>query len=273
MAKRELTWVLQDNAIGHADLVALTNCIRDLNHRVELLRVIPFIHEPADPLPVMDGPCVVYGSSGLVKLGHRENWRPCGWDGETFELDFVNRSLGGFALNSDAQKTTWSSTFETAMENDWKKVFVRPVSETKEFPGRVFQVEQLREWVKQLKTSGYFEERDNDAMVGPALRLGREWRVFVVDGKQISGCKYADQGMPNSQPELPIDVANFVDEALSTFTPAKCFVVDVAEVIECSRRILKVVEFNSINSAGFYDCDRRKIVRSVSNFALNAFDD
>lgn len=271
MQQEELTWVLQSNAIGNDDQLSLADCIQKSGHKVELIRVIPFIHEPADPLPKIEGPCVVYGSSGLVKLGHKANWFPCGWDGETFELDTVNQSLGELALNFEAIKTVWSKAWQIASANNWDLVFVRPVSETKEFPGKVFNINQLREWAEKLEHSGYFETNDNPAMIGPAVKLGREWRVFVVHEQQVTGCEYANRGIPEAIASLPSEVTDFVAQTLRVFTPAPCFVIDVAEVFSDSGSTLKVVEYNSINSSGFYACDKTAIVEELSKFALSNF--
>jgi len=271
MRNQKLTWVLQSNAIGEEDQSSLINCILKLGHKVELLRVIPFIHEPADTLPKIDGPCIVYGSSGLLKLGRSKSWMPCGWDGKAFELDVANGVLGKTALNFGAIKTVWSKTYKTALLNGWKTVFVRPVSETKEFPGQIFEIEQLQNWIVKLDESGYFKDNDNPALIGPALTLGREWRVFIVDGKQISGCQYANCGIPEAKASLPHTVTDFVEKSLQIFSPAPCFVVDVAEVFENDKNVLKVVEYNSINSAGFYASDKVAIVEALSNFALSNF--
>lgn len=219
-------------------------------------------------MPIIDGRCIVYGSSGLVKIGHNAKWWPCGWDGNAFELDTVNRSLGDMALNSGAIKTVWSQIFRVASQIGWKTVFVRPASETKEFPGQVFEIDDLAEWVSKLKVAGYFEAHDNPAMVGPVLQLGREWRIFVVDGQQISGCQYAEEGIPQSQLSVPSEVVEFVGQSLQVFKPASCFVVDVAEVVGDEKTALKVVEYNSINSAGFYMCDKTKVVKALSTFVL-----
>jgi len=271
MDKVKLTWVLQSNAIGEVDQHVLSDCILKSGHAVELLRVIPFSHEPADPLPTIEGPCIVYGSSGLVKLGHAASWLPCGWDGNAFEIDEVNRSLGEFALNSGALRTTWSQTYDIAKSKNWDSVFVRPVSETKEFPGQVFKTRELKDWVEKLNSSGYFDTNDNPAMVGPELALGREWRVFVVGGKQIAGCQYANRRTSESRNSLPIEVSNFVEQSLQTYNPAPCFVIDIAEVFEDETWVLKVVEYNSINSAGFYECDKLAIVTELSSFVLSNF--
>ena len=111
----------------------------------------------------------------------------------------------------------------------------------------------------------------NPAMIGPAVKLGREWRVFVVHEQQVTGCEYANRGIPEAITSLPSEVTDFVAQTLRVFTPAPCFVIDVAEVFSDSGSTLKVVEYNSINSSGFYACDKTAVVEELSKFALSNF--
>ena len=55
------------------------------------------------------------------------------------------------------------------------------------------------------------------------------------------------------------------------YRPAPYFVVDIAEVHLEEHRQLQVVEFNSINSAGWYACNINEIVQSLSEFVLLHF--
>lgn len=261
-----LTWVLQANVLGQSDIESLSSSIRTRGMRLETLRIVPFSHEPADPMPEIDGPCIVYGSSGLLALARGVGWLPAGWDGVNFEADVVRKRLGRYALNSAGLRASWSNVADVARSRGWQRVFVRPDSETKEFPGRVFALPDLEDWIQKLGQADYFADNDNAVVVGPALELGREWRVFVVSDEQVSTCQYADQGVSRQLPGGPEHVAEFVTGVTGVYRPAPCFVVDVAEVMEDGNRKLRVVEFNSINSAGFYLCDIDKIVDRVSAF-------
>ena len=92
----------------------------------------------------------------------------------------------------------------------------------------------------------------------------------MVGNELTSGCCYANGGVPSSSPGISNEVVEFVKNALRIYSPASCFVIDVAEVIDGKNRNLKVVEYNSINSAGFYACDKLLIVKALSNFVLEA---
>jgi len=271
MKFNNLTWVLQSNAICDSDLKYLSECIEKHKIRLELLKIIPFSHEPAGSKPEIIGPCIVYGSSGLLKTAHRFGWVPSGWGGEQFDAHFVNKRLGKLSLNHRAKRTIWSEAEGVARSQNWRRVFVRPDSETKEFPGKVFEIEELGLFLRKLKKSGYLKDNDNAAIVAPAVSLGREWRIFVVDGKQISACQYASDGHLDESSGCPEEVTKFVSAVLKIHQPAPCFAVDVAELQNSEEYNLRVVEFNSINSAGFYRCNIDKVVFQLSKYVSDNY--
>lgn len=263
-----LTWVLQNNAIGEPNYSALTTTLLKLGVNVEAITVIPFSHLSADPLPTINGPCIVYGSSGLLKVANKAKWSPAGWDGHAFQIDVANDKLGNKMLNHAALITEWSKIYDVAKQQKWDNVFTRPVSETKEFAGQTYNLSTLKIWINKLNDSGYFEHNDNLAIIAPIQNIGREWRVFVIDNKLVSMCQYALNGKPNQQTHVPTEMTTFLEDALKIYSPSPCFVVDVAEIFDNNKTQLKIVEFNSINSAGFYACDIATIVTELSKFAI-----
>lgn len=264
----DLTWVLQSNAIGKRDLDLMTTVINESGFHVEALCVIPFSHQPADPVPNITGPCLVYGSSGLLKFAHQAGWKPAGWDGPQFEVEFVNERLGNLALNHDAILTVWSDALSVVQAKGWKKVFIRPNSETKDFPGQIFEVVELASWIGKLEHAQYFENNDNAVVVAPIKDIRREWRAFVVNGDLVSMCQYAVSGSYKPALEVPTELKEFLYKILGKFQPAPCFVADVAEVSIDEQWHLRVIEFNSINSAGFYLCDIKTLIKKMSAYAL-----
>lgn len=269
VAGDDLTWVLQQGAIGAADRDRLAAAIRAGGWRLEELAVVPFSHEPAGPVPSIAGPCLVYGSSGLLALARRLGWSPAGWDGEGFAASAVARELGPLALNGEARAVPWSRAAEAAEAAGWGRVFVRPDAEAKEFAGRTMDAADLAAWVGRLRAQGYFAERDPAVLVGPVRRLGREWRLFLVDGRVVASGQYAQGGEPARGPEAPAEALDLAHEALAHHAPAPALVMDVAEVEEADGRwALRVVELNSINSAGFYGCDPIPVVMALSALAV-----
>jgi hypothetical protein len=271
VAYGDLTWVLQ-RGLGKRDLTRLAAAIDTLGFRREEVAVVPFSHEAASPLPHIEGPCLVYGSGGLLALARRQGWQPAGWDGEGFSASRVAAALGPLALNHEAVLTTWSGIAAAGRAQGWTHVFVRPDAETKEFAGRVMRVDELEAWVAQLRAIGYLKESDSAALVAPPRTLGREWRLFVVEGKVVASSQYARGGEPAIGPPAPSDVLAFADEALHRHAPAPALVLDVAEVRTRAGWEPCVVELNSINSAGFHGCDPGPIVAALSDLAIRSKD-
>ncbi|NRA87757.1 MAG: ATP-grasp domain-containing protein [Rhizobiales bacterium] len=239
--------------------------------KLETVTIIPFSHQISGTTPNIDGYSIVYGSSGLLKVAHAENWFPAGWDGVNFQIDVAHNHLGKMMLNHAAIKTKWSEAYKVALAKEWQNIFIRPISETKEFPGQTFSLNNLYVWINKLKNTDYFIENDNDAIIGPVLNIGREWRIFIIDGEQVTMCQYANRGQSDRIAQCPEAVLNFLKQALKIYQPASCFVVDVAEVFINNTIELKIIEFNSINSAGFYACGIDVIVDRLSKFAIKSF--
>ncbi len=208
----------------------------------------------------------MYGSSGLLKVAHEAGWIPGGWDGPQFGARIVNQQLGAHSLNFDATITSWSEVALVARMKGWSRVFVRPESETKEFPGTLYDVGDLELWVNSLREAEYLNENDSEALVGPVQTIGREWRIFVVDGEPVSICQYAPNGYPKLASDGPSELTEYVSSVLRMHKPAPCFVLDVAEVLLDEQLEYRVVEFNSINSSGFYLCDIDKVVGRLSEY-------
>jgi hypothetical protein len=263
----DLTWVLQ-RGLGERDRSRLAEAIDALGLRREEVAVVPFSHEAASPLPAIEGPCLVYGSGGLLALARAQGWRPAGWDGDGFSGSRVAEAVGPLALNHGAVLTTWSGTATAARAQGWTRVFVRPDAETKEFAGRVIGVDALEAWVGQLRAVGYLEESDSPALVSPARTLGREWRLFVVERKVVGSSQYARRGEAELGPPAPPNVLAFAGEALCRHAPAPALVLDVAEVWAGGEWQPRVVELNSINSAGLHGCDPGPIVAALSDLAI-----
>lgn len=260
------TWVLQADAFSPGEFLALRNAAFRLGCPVEQVRIVPFSHEPVERVPHVDGPCIVYGSGGMLDLARSCGWAPGGWDGPAFSMRRAIEALGSLALNADAVFTTYSHASAELEGLEWSSAFLKPDAESKEFPGEVYTRAGLKEHVQRLSTIGYFEERDNAVLLAVPKRLRREWRVFVVAGRVVEASLYAVCGSPARERGAPEAVLEAARDAARIYAPAPVFVIDIAEVVEDQvPPLLKIAEYNSFNSSGFYACDIETIVAAVTD--------
>lgn len=264
-------WIIQHNAIGDTDLSRLLKAIKNNGMEAKTVTVIPFSHELSGDLPIVDRPCICYGSSGLLRLANKLSWKPAGWDGSGFSQEATVESLGNLCLNADTKFGLWSEILSIAEKQKWQKIFVRPSEETKEFAGQTYSISEFREWWHKLKNINYFEDHDALACIAPAKKIGQEWRLFVIDNKIVTGSLYATESKPNRSELVPDKVIDFAKSIIDVYQPAPCFVLDIAETLDNNKSTMKVVEFNSINSAGFYEADTNSIVISLSNYISEHF--
>ena len=227
---------------------------------------MPFSHEPIGEPPGVTGRCIVYGSSGMMNLARRMVWSPGGWDGPAFSMQRLIEELGSLALNADAVVTPYSKAAETIQRLGWGEIFIRPDAERKEFPGELCSVDQVRSLIQRLDDVDYFAGGDNPIILATPKSLGREWRAFVVDGKVVEISLYAEGGEPTRRRGAPDAVVSMVTRVAEIYAPAPVFVADIAEALDDRQPQLRVVEYNSFNSSGFYACSIERVAAAVTKY-------
>jgi hypothetical protein len=111
-------------------------------------------------------------------------------------------------------------------------------------------------------------------MISSVKTIISEYRMFIVDGKVVTGSMYkrGNQVIANEyvEPLVYEFTQKMVDEWQSKVdcrlipevrVPAKAFVIDIA----VTPFGMKVIEINNINSAGFYDADVQKIIMAIED--------
>ena len=257
-----LTWLLQDGDVSVEATDAVADTARRLGHSVEKVRVVPFSHEPASPLPSIDGPCITYGSTGLLQLARRAGLIPGGWDGPTFSMSSLLEAFSELMLNEGAVFCPHSQAAARATDLGWNRVFVKPDSESKAFAGGVTEVRLLHERIDAMHGVGYFDDRDDPVLIAPVVGIEEEWRAFVVDGRVVASSSY----LAATKAGAPDHVVRFIEEAVARHAPAPVFVLDIARRLDGQ---LRIVEANSANSSGFYACDVSSVVSAVSDHVLS----
>lgn len=98
-----------------------------------------------------------------------------------------------------------------------------------------------------------------DVIVSTVKQIYREYRIFVVAGKAITGSTYKVGRRAEISELIDEDVYNYVETIIQKWAPAASFVIDVS----LGPDGLKVIEFNNINSSGFYAVNMDKYVQAI----------
>ena len=94
---------------------------------------------------------------------------------------------------------------------------------------------------------------EKDVVLCNPKPIQAEWRWFIVNGKIVSGSMYRCHGQLRNIRETDPAVIEEAQALADMWLPFDTVVMDTA-ITEDSNDV-KVIEFNCINSSGFYDND------------------
>ncbi len=202
---------------------------------------------------------VVYGSTRLAKFAKQSRWKGS-FLNENFNVNIWQRNrhdmLNNFSM--EHQLKNIGSVLKTL---ELRSTFMRPVTGSKAFNGGVFDEISITELLKTV---------NGDVMVSisPLVTIYEEYRFFIVDGAVISGSLYRKNNTPIRQLVTSTAMMDTAQRFADKWLPHECCVMDLAltSTYAQTQKHFKIIEFNCLNSSGFYDCDTLKIVNAVNKY-------
>lgn len=260
-----VTWAVQTNLLNAIDVEAIRCACLDQGHLFTSLKTIPFSNELPDIST--NSPTIFYGSARqTILIARSGRWNP----GVFFDdADFCYRAychnLGEVMLNHDARRMSAhevaSSPASLAPDATY---FVRPDADDKAFAGTLMTGEELVEWATRLTTLDTEMMLDAPMVIATPRTIHTEWRVFMSGEEVITSSRYRVHGALSVLAHTPEDVLKFASTCAKTWHPARAYVMDIARMEDGT---LRVIEFNGINSSGFYAADIPAIIASLSMLA------
>ncbi|MES3024805.1 MAG: ATP-grasp domain-containing protein [Pseudomonadota bacterium] len=244
-------WVIQKNIFKPGNFDLLVNAL----DRLEIKHTSVFIKNgTSDMTPdvIPAGKIYICGAIKLTKIANERGWSPGSFLNEKFNFDLWREKLGVEMLNFDLVK----GSLATVPTGGAEKFFIRPLEDNKAFDGMVIDQETLAEW-RRDPAKAYLS--DLEVIVSPVKTIYREYRLFVVDKKVVTGSVYKVGGRPEISPLVDADAIVYAEAIIAKWTPADSFVIDIA----LGEHGMQVIEFNNINSSGFYASDVAKYAAAI----------
>ena len=239
-------WVIHASVFSRLNLTRLTTVL----DRADLPYTLVIIDHEGVPVPEVNpsGSVYVCGAWRAAGLAEQRGWEPCTFLNENFAVDVWLTEIADELLNDTARNgTVGSIKFQTPM-------FVRPCADTKRFDGQVFTPDSFETWKVENANLA-----DVEVSVSPPKNILREYRLFVVKERVVTGSLYRQAGEVVLSGDVDPEVIDYVEAVIQLWSPADAFVVDVALTDEGCR----VIEFNNINSSGFYESDIERYVDAI----------
>lgn len=267
-------WILQENLFRENEWDNLVSTLTRFDIPFSVHKVIPFIGEllPA-PEPKHEH-VVCFGSYSMRHTAKKMGWTPGVFDLFDQNFSVQMQHWGDMMLNADSQIVKFKDAHLDEM------AFVRPIDDSKYFAGKVFEPEEFNDWVHKVAV---LNEDYGDSLTGETLiqickpkKIYTEYRFWIVDGQVITSSLYKRGDRVVYDNHVDAHVGKFVEHVLSTkdqrqgntmcmipdgWMPARAFVLDVCETPEG----MKIVEINTINSAGFYAANVTDLVLAIDN--------
>ena len=253
-------FIIQHNMMNGISLGSIASALVDNNIPHKFVGVIPFSHEITSDEPLIGNEFIPYGSTLMTSLTSK--WRGHYHDPKTFDVAVWNANRNDM-LNND-----WRSfiiSIKGAIEilgamDDDRLIFTRPCLDLKAYSGQVMNAKELREWLTDAmacESSGSYQlSPDTMIVLAEPKNIQAEWRWFIVDGEVVSGSMYRFKGVLDKREELDAAVIREAQAFAGCWLPHRNCVMDLALV----DGEMKVIEFNTINSSGFYDHNVEKII-------------
>ncbi len=243
-------WAIQSNFSTESDIhLRIQSILQRQQVRCVFVEAIPFCDElPGVPA---DTHVVFYASTNLCNNIYKSGkWIPGVFVNENFNYKKYCEMFGDRMLNYGCTFTTVGE-FAALGYHKYEELFVRPLDDSKLFSGVVTQMGGIL----------CFPE-DTKIVVSKPYKIYKEWRLFIAEGKVLSGSQYQKRHRLSKSVYVPAEVVSFAEECAKVWSPHDVFVMDVGE----SGGGLYIIELGSFNSSGFYLADVGEIVLGVHRY-------
>ena len=203
-----------------------------------------------------EGKVYVCGAVKMAEIARRQGWAPGSFLNDHFDFALWQEKLGDELLNHSVE----IGKLGELSSPRWNPFFIRPAEDNKAFDGQVMDAEHLDAFRRDPRNQSLLSL---SVVVAPIRNILREQRLFVVGNKLVTGSVYKLGGKPYLSQMIEDDVLQYARHIIQTWIPAESCVIDIARVDEGLGDNLRVIEFNNINSSGFYAADVAKYVEAV----------
>lgn len=265
-----MKFLIQHNLMNEKQLLKVKGAVTGFPH--QFVGLIPFSREVTvdDSQPLSGVDYIPYGSTLFSNIGHELGWRGLHFDLQRFTYTEAIKHRSDM-LNNGLIMTAEEAirSFETGLLGEDMTWFIRPDQDLKQFSGYVAPAHEIKDhlfsMVKSFKDGfpgTYSMNPETKVVFSTVKEIKAEWRWFIVNGNIVSGSMYRAHGQMRQIRETDQSVIDEAQKLTNIWLPDDCVVMDTALVGD----EVKVIEFNCINSSGFYDNDVNEIFKALWEF-------
>ena len=259
-------WVLQENIFNEDGFGVLLDTLERFGIPYSEHKVIPFVGDLIPEPSIPDGQnVVVMGSYSMSSYADKMGWTPGSFANDNHDFQVQLHHWGDDMVNAAAKVVPFG-----AVEEQRLPFFIRPVDDTKSFPGTVMDWGQYCEWRDRVLAIADEDnpllDRNTMIMVSPLVKIYREYRLWVVDGRIVTASLYKEGTRVRYDDVVEGRVLHYASQFVgpNQWQPARAYCLDIFD----TELGLKIGEVNNINSAGLYKADVQELVHAIDSMSF-----
>jgi len=244
-------WVIQRDLYSREGLHTLLQALERFGADFTLVDISDGRMQPdvAPPNPV-----IALGANTVARVAKEMEWRPGCFANDRLSHDIWHEHLGTELLNDDGVVCRLAD-----VPRNLTRFFLRPVRDSKAFTGRMFDERSFPEWIN----AGSFDP-DIFVLYARPKEILREYRFFAVADQIVTASLYRQGGRAHFAREIDPDIWRYAESIVRRWSPGDAYVLDVALTAQGQ---LKVIEYNGLAAAQFYEADVMKLVAALIDYA------
>lgn len=253
-----MKFLIQNNLIEKKKLEKIKYYVEKFPHKY--IDLIPYIYYFNEEFTNFD--YIPIGSTLLTLMSIKQGFKGLFFDPITFTYSCAKTNRSDMLNGENIFTVSEALSF---LKSRNKNIFVRPDDDLKQFTGTLINSFECYEWFMdalQCKHGSYKMSPEMKIVFSEPKSIEAEWRWFIIDGEIISGSLYKKYGKIILKKETNNEIISIAKEKAKGWLPHKNCTMDLAKV----NKEFKIIEFNCINSSGFYDSDINLILEKMYNF-------
>ena len=259
-------WVIQDGFFHETGMNELVYLLERFEIPHTIVKVVPFVGEIIPDLE-LEGDVICFGSYSMRHTAKKKNWYPGVFDLEDICEDIYTKDniWTPYLLNNDSYVCRFDEVKDYLDYHKLDLFFMRPVSDSKVFAGNVFTKEEYDAWYNGVvvleEDDGTSLRAGTEVMVSSPKNIQSEYRLFVVHGYIVASSQYKSNGRVQYSKLVDEDILQFGQQRVNEQYIADAYCMDVCRTSDG----IKIIELNTINSAGFYHARVNDLIIAFDN--------
>lgn len=264
-------WIISTDLGNVSDITEFVDAVKaccDIVYPVSLEDVLTPSYVPDART---DLPTIFYGAVNFVnRMSEQKQYQPGVYgDNDIYSYANLTKHIPSSWLFNNPDETV-SGNCHDILESikeykDDMTLFFKPGDDSKFIVGSPKQVKDIKKICEFIR-DGKMPDADSNSplLLAPVYGIEKEYRLFVVNGKVVTGSEY-NPGKQST--DIPKKVYDFASKVIAQWNPEPVFILDVC----LSAGNPYIMEIQNFHSAGHYAADKIAIVKAVDEMAKRDF--